>query len=654
MNKNIRDNLNWQEFLSRSDMLWTKMPVCKSFGDKIFKGTPMTAGFLEHLNEPDARALTQDYTAFDSAPFLGNGTLGMMLWENAKGARFEINRSDVYDMREGCAVLYGRNRILNGYYQLLYKGKPTNKCSLRLDLWNAQLKGEIFTSVGGFYISAYVHALQNLIVLCIEPFGGEEVKLEFIPMPSTAVRPILRGEKVDGWGEYPPALQSTSGNVNMSVQRLTNMRDGKPNERIENEGCFANAWAKQEDSSTFFITSAFNNPDASHITQAQAESGIILAQQTGEALLAEQHREWWHTAYKKSFVSLPDARLESFYNIQLYKALSAAREGSAAIDNFGPWFKPSGWSALWANLNVQMAYSAFAFAGHADILKSFAHFLNKEQLEKCAKSDLLESYKVGSMALPCVMPSVKIEGEVIPPKGESEVRTTLGNLPYCLVYLWDAYAVTMNDEFLKETLFPLLKGALLYYECYLYEGSDKKLHLPYSWSPEWAVNTKDTSFELALLRWVCQKLEYTANRLEIKDDAVQRASEISKNLTDYPSDDKQGLYIGENAPYNVSHRHWSHMFSIYPTRLIQYTTQQNRRLIDLSMRQYMSLPSAYTGFSWVAIASLYAVCKNGNAARDSLHKLLNAEYLHPNTMYTEMEELEWPTLETPISVARSI
>ncbi len=37
------------------------------------------------------------------------------------------------------------------------------------------------------------------------------------------------------------------------------------------------------------------------------------------------HRVWWHRFYRKSFLSIPDAKLQSFYWIQLYKIASAAR-----------------------------------------------------------------------------------------------------------------------------------------------------------------------------------------------------------------------------------------------------------------------------------------------------------------------------------------
>ncbi len=39
--------------------------------------------------------------------------------------------------------------------------------------------------------------------------------------------------------------------------------------------------------------------------------------------LAVTHRAWWHAYYRKSFLSVPDARIQRFYWIQLYKTASA-------------------------------------------------------------------------------------------------------------------------------------------------------------------------------------------------------------------------------------------------------------------------------------------------------------------------------------------
>ena len=76
------------------------------------------------------------------------------------------------------------------------------------------------------------------------------------------------------------------------------------------------------------------------------------------------HRQWWHAYYPASFVNFPDARLESFYWIQLYKLASATHPGKPVIDLLGPWFKPTAWPLLWMNLNVQLTYFTMGVTNH--------------------------------------------------------------------------------------------------------------------------------------------------------------------------------------------------------------------------------------------------------------------------------------------------
>ena len=61
-----------------------------------------------------------------------------------------------------------------------------------------------------------------------------------------------------------------------------------------------------------------------------------------ESLLAS-HRNWWHEFYPRSFVSIPDPKLESFYWIQFYKLASASRPHLVPVDLLGPWYRRTGW-----------------------------------------------------------------------------------------------------------------------------------------------------------------------------------------------------------------------------------------------------------------------------------------------------------------------
>jgi len=607
------------------------------------------------MADPEANRLTREYSPFCSAPFLGNGVLGAMLWQDDTGLRFEINASDAYDHRENGIVTYGRNRVRNGYYHLTFRGQPTNRWDLRLSLWDAMLSGTVQTSQGSIRLEAFTHATMRVNVFRLSFSGGECLDWTFHALPADSTRPILRVQPDRLVADYPAPWQEHAGGITYVLRRLTNRMDGSDHPCPEKEGRSVNAWRMlpQDDGSVLILsTYLFHQTDPTgHGARNLATEVLEEAAARSYEALTDSHRQWWHDRLARSAVFLPDETLESFYWVQMYKLLSAVRAEAPATDLFGPWFKPSGWNALWANLNIQMAYSPLPMAGHGDLCRSYADWLDPVKLAYCAKDTGI----AGSMALPVVSTPFCIDEPLRKPIGLLECRTTVGNLPYSLVYAWEYYRCgSADDAWLRDRFFPLLKGSLRYYQTYLFRGDDGKYHLPYTWSPEWDVNTEDSSFDLALIRWCCDKLFLLQKQLGLEDPVFRDARDICSSLADYPQDPTRGLYIGKNAPYERSHRHWSHLFAIYPCGEITYDKPAHKAIIDASMAQYMAHQELYTGFSWIAIASLYAICKNGNAAANSLHTLLRAPYLWPNTMYTEGGSWAWPTFETPVSVNRSL
>ena len=87
---------------------------------------------------------------------------------------------------------------------------------------------------------------------------------------------------------------------------------------------------------------------------------------SARSVLAE-HRKWWHAFYPKSFLTIPDARMEAFYWIQMYKFAAASREGGPAVDLFGPWFRVSQWPGIWWNLNIQLTYWPVYAGNHLEL-----------------------------------------------------------------------------------------------------------------------------------------------------------------------------------------------------------------------------------------------------------------------------------------------
>lgn len=120
------------------------------------------------------------------------------------------------------------------------------------------------------------------------------------------------------------------------------------------------------------------------------------------------------------------------------------------------------------------------------------------------------------------------------------------------------------------------------------------------------------------------------------------------NLTPYPMDEN-GLLIGKDTPYAFSHRHYSHLLSIYPLYLINKEQPNNTRLIEKSLAFWQSKPKALLGYSCTGASSISSAIGKGNEALSYLNKLFG-KFLSSTTMYKE----SGPVIETPLSGAQCI
>ncbi len=168
--------------------------------------------------------------------------------------------------------------------------------------------------------------------------------------------------------------------------------------------------------------------------------------------MQKTHRKWWNTFYPSSCITLPEAQKENFYWIQMYKLASATRGDRALIDNTGPWLTETPWPNAWWNLNVQLTYWALNTSDHLDLAASLENALYNhiDQL----RLNIPKAYRHNSLGIGVASNLECMTTEVgIPGKGKAQV----GLLPWACHNLWLIYRHKMDDDILRNKLFPLLK-----------------------------------------------------------------------------------------------------------------------------------------------------------------------------------------------------
>lgn len=610
----VANPIDWPSFLRRHDLIWDRVP-----------------------------------TSWDEAPFLGNGLVASMIYvDPATGAlRIDLGRSDVQDHRFPNRTQHDRVRLPIGHFLLKPRGAILPGCRLRLGLHDATLRGEIQTDRGRIGLTAYVHAEAMVMVVEMTASAGEAgVTWEWVGEEALSPRQT--------WGltHNEPSRVDKTYQPNPPGQRRREGQDELWIQPLMAGGGTVTAWRSSASGLVVSVQHAY--PGAPPV---QAALDAVRAA-VGDTQRVASHQAWWDGFYRASFVSLSDTRIESFYWIQLYKLASATRQDRSYVDNQGPWLQPTAWPWATWNLNVQLIYWPAIASNHCELVGSLIRAIHDNQanlIANVAPEFRHDSATLGRSAGSSLdSPATPPPPEDVKPQIMSGMTAgasrypEMGNLPWALHDVWLVWRHTMDERLLRETLFPVLRRTTNYYRHFLKRGADGRLHLPPTYSPEFAA-AQDLNYDLALLHWSCAALIDAATRLGIDDPLLGEWRMILTDLVDFPTSPDQGFMIGAGQPLDRSHRHYSHLLMIYPLYLINRDQPGAEALIAKSLQHWQSMPEALRGYSSTGAASISAALGQGDRALSYLDGLFD-DYLRPNTFYKE----SGPVIETPLSGAQSI
>nr|CTQ96400.1 FIG01129619: hypothetical protein [Kibdelosporangium sp. MJ126-NF4] len=531
----------------------------------------------------------------------------------ANAIRITVDHSQVQDHRPEFGNEWGVARLPVGKLLLAPRGRISG-VDWRLELWNAELTGTIHTDAGDVTFRLFVHAETDLLVLEVD--GDHTLSFE----PAEALSPrTIREQPPANFPRNPQPVTRTERDITVVVQPM--VAGGQTATAYRGRG------------KAFLLSVKHSYP----ATTAEAAVREIVRFAAPERLLRQQHREWWHAFYRKSFLSIPDALLQSFYWIQLYKLASASRETGPIMATTGPWIEPTPWPSLWNNLNVQLEYWLAYGSNHLE-LDPIPRTVKASQ--RILIDALRPQFRGDSMGLRRSTDAQFDDAGYVGAPGFS-ADPEIGDLPWLLHNVWLNYRHSLDPEVLA-VLFPTLRRAMNYYLHFLSKGMDGRLHLAPTFSPEYG-SAPDCNYDLALIRWSCRTL------LEIKPDdpLAPKWREVLATLVDYPVD-ANGFMVGTGVPFAKSHRHYSHMLAVYPLYLVS-AESGNRDLIERSLRHWIGFEGALRGYSFTGASSISAGLGRGDDALTYLREFV-ARFAQANTMYFEAG----PVIETPLSGAQSL
>jgi hypothetical protein len=152
-----------------------------------------------------------------------------------------------------------------------------------------------------------------------------------------------------------------------------------------------------------------------------------------------------------------------------------------------------------------------------------------------------------------------------------------------------------------------------------------------------------------LLKWGCEALLESCERLHLDDPLIPRWREVVQKLADFPTDET-GLMVGRDLSLEKPHRHLGHLFPLYPMHQLTWDQAAKRELIEKSLQHGAApgLKGDFLNFSKAWAACMYADIGKSQTAYDLF--MDSFQSLWPNTMFA----FSGQNIETPLVTVQPI
>ncbi|MFN8356894.1 MAG: glycoside hydrolase family 95 protein [Spirosomataceae bacterium] len=209
-------------------------------------------------------------------------------------------------------------------------------------------------------------------------------------------------------------------------------------------------------------------------------------------------------------------------------------------------------------------------------------------------------------------------------------------------HLWEHYLFSKDTVFLRQEAFPLLKGAIAFYNDWLVENEKGFLVTPVGYSPEHnfvyeggkrASFSPGPTMDMAIVREAFSNYLEACRVIGINDAFRDEISQKLNKLLPYQIG-KYGQLQEWSEDFEDAeplHRHVSHLYGLYPSH--QISVQSTPQLAEAAKKVMESRGDAATGWSMGWKVNLWARLLDGNHA----YKLITNLFTLIRTSATQMQ-----------------
>jgi len=310
---------------------------------------------------------------------------------------------------------------------------------------------------------------------------------------------------------------------------------------------------------------------------------LSKAAATPYAELKAEHVRDYQTLYHRFSIELPgntnsslpsDERLDAYakdHSDQAFEALlvhyarylmiSCSRPGSLPANLQGLWNESNNppWRCDYhSDVNLQMNYWFVDQCNLSDCFQPYADY--QCSVREVRTENTKKKYGVRGWA-------TRSENGIF---GGASYLWVPGDAAWLAQNMWDHYAYTRDQEYLRNQAYPILQELCEFWEDFLVELPDGRLVSPESISPEHGPKAVGNSYEHQLIHDLFTNYIEASNDLGIDADYRKKVSQM-RDLLLGPQIGKWGQlqeWMEDRDNPKDTHRHQSHLIAVYPGRQI--------------------------------------------------------------------------------------
>ncbi len=466
---------------------------------------------------------------------------------------------------------------------------------------------------------------------------------------------------VDGYAPYHIARDNTiSWDESRGIHFSTIIKVVKADGKVEPQGSELRFTDCSKVELLLTVATSFNGFDKDPVKEGRDYQTLAREQITKAAaspfkLLRQRHTEDFSSYFDRVDVQLGDVtpvpdlptdqrllalseggddlNLEMLYfQFGRYLMISGSRTQGVPMNLQGLWNEqmlPPWNSNYTVNINTEENYWPAEVLNLAEMHQSLLDFIGN--LAITGKQNAQNYYGCGGWVT-CHNTDIWAMSN---PVGEFTGSPCWANWPFggawLSTHLWEHYQYSMDEGFLREKAYPLLKGAAQFCMDFLVEGKDGYLMTSPSTSPENTYRTPDgyvgmTAYggaaDLAIIRECLADTRNAAATLNVDADFQKQIDATLSRLMPYKIGAKGNLqewYFDWEEP-EPQHRHQSHLIGLFPGHHI--TPSLTPDLAKASARSLEIKGDRATGWSTGWRINLWARLLDGNHAYKIYRQLL--------------------------------